>query len=138
MPRNSRLKLFDLVKDMVEVTEAAIAAHLTGDRSVDPALVRTIALAAAQQLCFRNAKSTCYIPEAKGLENLERNARIWMAYQVDGYTPAYARKFTPERAMQLAAEYDLSPQQIYNILKAQRADEFADIQGELPGINPGS
>ena len=138
MPRNSRLKLFDLVKDLVEVTESALAAHLTGERAVDPALARTIALSAAQQLCFRNAKSTCYIPEAKGLENLERNVRIWMAYQVDGHTPSYARKFTPERAMQLAAEYDLSPQQIYNILKTQRAAEFADIQAELPGMNPGT
>lgn len=131
MPRSRRLKLFEFVGDLVDAGEEVLVQELglTGDRG------RALAVAIAKAVCFRNAKSTVYIPEAANLANLERNALIWAAYQADNPEPPYTRKFTPARAIELAAQHDLSPQQIYNIIRGEREAEYSSVQGDLPGVS---
>lgn len=130
MARNSRLNLYAFVKDMVDVGSTLLRDELgaPADRANE------LMLKMAQAICFRNAKSTVYIPEAKNLANMERNAMIWAQYQVDGPPPTCTRKYTPPRALELAAAYDLSPQQIYNILSGQRSLEVDQRQGKLTGF----
>ena len=125
--RSRRLKLYDFVADVVEAGQAVLGAEL----QLDPARAKAVMLLIARGICEKNAKSLVYIPEAINLALAERNARVWAAYQVD--SPA-ARKFTPERAAELAAEHDLSMQMVYRILAEQRAAEMSDVQPELPGF----
>jgi hypothetical protein len=126
--RSRRLKLYDFVADVVEAGQAVLGAEL----QLDPARAKAVMLLIARGICEKNAKSLVYIPEAINLALAERNARVWAAYQVD--SPA-ARKFTPERAAELAAEHDLSMQMVYRILAEQRAAEMSDVQPELPGLD---
>lgn len=116
MPRNSKLKLNSFVSDLVECCVKVLVAEnaLPADQAHE------LMLRAAKDICFLNAKSTVYIPEAKSLNNLARNVRIWQAYRVDGPAPACTRKFSSARTLELAVEFDLSPQQVYNICKSQR------------------
>lgn len=128
MPRSRRLKLFEYVAELVESGQEVLTQELglTSDRA------RDVMLEVAKAVCFRNAKSTVYIPEAAGLANLARNARIWAEYQTDNPEPPFTKKFTPARAMEMAAKYDLTTQQIYNILRGERRHEISERQGTLP------
>lgn len=128
MPRSRRLKLFEYVAELVESGEAV----LTQELGLTSVRAQQVMLEVAKAVCFRNAKSTVYIPEAAGLANLERNARIWSEYQADNPEAPFTKKFTPARAMELAVKYDLSPQQIYNILRGERVQEINERQGSLP------
>lgn len=130
VPRSRRLKLFEFIGDLVEAGEEVLVQEcgLTAERA------RALMLEVAKAVCFRNAKSTVYIPEAANLANLDRNSRIWAEYQVDNPQAPFTRKFTPARAAELAQKHDLSLQQVYNILRAERVAEFSEIQGELPGV----
>jgi Mor family transcriptional regulator len=130
MPRSRRLKLFEFIGDLVGAGEEVLMQDLglTADRA------REVMLEVAKAVCFRNAKSTVYIPEAANLANLERNARIWADYQVDNPEPPFTRKYTPARAIELAARHDLSPQQVYNIIRGEREQEISERQDELPGV----
>lgn len=128
--RSRRLKLYDFVADVVEAGQAVLGTEL----QLDPARAKAVMLLIARGICEKNAKSLVYIPEAINLALAERNARVWAAYQVD--SPA-ARKFTPERAAELAAEHDLSMQMVYRILAEQRAAEMSEVQPELPGLDSG-
>lgn len=130
MARNRRLKLYEFVSDVVDASVEVLGAEL----ALEPARARELSLRIARSICERNAKSTVYVPEAINLALLERNAQIWAAYQVDGPPPGCARKFTPARAIELSVQYDLSPQQVYNILAEQRALELDQVQGQLPGL----
>lgn len=131
MARSRRLKLFEFVSDVVD----AGVAVLTTDQQLQPDQARALMLKVARAICERNAKSTVYIPESIRLANMERNASIWAAYQVDGPAPNHTRKFSPQRAIELAGEFDLSPQQVYNIIREQREIELSDVQHELPGLD---
>jgi len=129
--RSRRLKLYDFVSDVVDAGSGVL---LAAELGLDAERARSIAIQMAKAICERHAKSTVYIPEAVNLANIERNARIWAAYQVDGGPPTYARRFSPQRAQELSLEYDLSTQQIYNIIAAQRAMELDQLQPQLPGL----
>ena len=126
--RSRKLKLYDFVADVVEAGQAVLGAEL----QLEPARAKAVMLLIARGICEKNAKSMVYIPEAVNMALAERNARVWAAYQVD--SPA-ARKFTSERAAELAAEHDLSMQMVYRILAEQRAAEMSDVQPELPGLD---
>lgn len=127
--RSRRLKLYEFVADVVDAGQAVLGAEL----QLDAAQAKAVMLLIARAICEKNAKSLVYIPEAINLALIERNARVWAAYQLD--SPA-ARKFTAERAAELAAEHDLSLQMVYRILAEQRAAEMSDVQPELPGFAP--
>jgi Mor family transcriptional regulator len=138
--RSRRLKLYDYVGDVVDAGSAVLLE--SAELGLDADRARALMLKIAKAICDRHAKSTVYIPEAVNLANIERNARIWAAYQTDGNQlrawhggpPTYARRFSPERAQELSLEYDLSTQQIYNIIAQQRAMELDQVQPELPGL----
>lgn len=113
MPRSVRLKLYGFVSLLVE-TGTRVLARRTG-LGADEA--HTIMLDIAREFCWRNAKSTVYIPEAINLTQIDRDAGIWAAYQQPG--PA-ARPFTFQRIDELAAEHGLTRQRIYTIISTQR------------------
>ena len=127
MPRSRRLKLYEYVADLVESGGQVLVDEL----QLEPDQARTVMLKVARAVCLKNAKSTVYIPEAANLANVERNGRIWAEYQLDNPEPPYTRKFTPARSQELAVKYDLSPQQIYNILRGEHHAEVSSRQGDL-------
>ena len=127
MPRSSRLKLHQFVEDLVKVGQD----HLTAQCALPAEAAGAAMIAITRAFCERNAKSLVYIPEAANLAKMERNAIMWAKYQVDGTGPTFARKFTPERLQEIAAEYDLTPQQLYNIFRDERAAELSLLQASL-------
>lgn len=88
----------------------------------------------AHEVCFMNCKVTIYIPEDLDFTLTKRDIEIWADYPLDGPGPAGARKFTPRRVEELAAQHKLTAQQIYNIVRLMRKREIAARQGVLPGI----
>lgn len=145
MPRSQRLKSYAFIQDLVDAGETVLmdGIELTAEQQLglgagaplrlQASQARQLMLELARRFCHRNAKSIVYIPEAGWLDKLDRNARIWHEYQQDTAT---ARKFTAQRLHELAAEYDLTPQQIYTIIARERRHEVSEVQAELPGIPP--
>jgi Mor family transcriptional regulator len=131
VPRSRRLKLYEYVDELVQAGQEVLVAEV----GLSSARAREVMLEVAKAVCFRNAKSTVYIPEAANLANLARNARIWADYQVDNPVAPFTRKFTPQRAMELAQQHDLTPQQIYNIIRGEREAEINLRQGHLQGFD---
>ena len=127
MPRSKRLKLYEYVGELVDAGVEVLTQRL--QLPADQA--RDVMLQVAKGVCFKNASSTVYIPAAVNLQNLERNAQLWAEYQQDNPAPPYTRKFSPQRALELAAKYELSPQQVYNILRDQRDAEIDERQGSI-------
>lgn len=130
MGRSRKLKMYEFVGDVIDCGMRVLIEQ--GD--IAPEKARAMMTEVAKAICFKNAKSNVYIPEARNLENMSRNAGIWQAYQNDGPPPQCNRKFSPARAEELAVQHDLSRQQVYNILAEQRRAESGIRQGELPGL----
>lgn len=105
--------------------------HLVAECGLSSESAQTAMIAITRAFCERNAKSLVYIPEAANLAKMERNAIMWAKYQVDGPGPTFARKFTPERLQEIAAEYDITSQQLYLIFRAEREAELSLIQASL-------
>lgn len=132
MPRSRPIHLYSFVADLIEMSVEVLQREL----GTDPERARALGAEIAKGVCFRNAKSTVYIPEALNLANMERDRLIWAGYQVDGPPPARCRKFSPERIVELAAEFDLTPQMVYRIVARSREAELRDVQPDLPGLDP--
>jgi Mor family transcriptional regulator len=128
--RPLRRRPADLVNDLMEIGGKHLVTTLGMQEQDAQATMRLI----AHQFCERNAKCMLYIPEDLQFGLVERDAKIWQAYQLDG--PGGAKKFTGARLEQLAAEHSLSIQQIYNIVRREGNAEMATRQGVLPGIDP--
>lgn len=128
--RTGRRRPYQLVDDIVSVGSK----ELTEQFSIPEAIAREAMRQIAHKVCFLNKKSIIYVPEDLDFELTKRDEEIWVEYQTDG--PDGARKFTPHRVDQLAAEHDLSTQQIYNIIRLMRRREVAERQGVLPGLEP--
>lgn len=128
MSRSGRVHLYSFAADLIDVSMAAIQ----GAFKVDQEAAHPVAVAIAREVCFRNAKSTVYIPEAANLANMKRNDLIWAGYQVDGPPPGRARKFSPDRVVELANEFNMSTQYVYRIIKAARKSAAEGMgQGRL-------
>lgn len=127
--RPLRRRPADLVNDLMEIGGKHLVATLGMQEQDAQATMRLI----AHQFCERNAKCMLYIPEDLQFGLVERDAKIWQAYQLDG--PG-TKKFTGARVEQLAAEHSLSIQQVYNIVRREGNAEIATRQGVLPGIDP--
>ncbi len=128
--RPLRRRPADLVNDLMEIGGRHLVATLGMQEQDAQATMRLI----AHRFCERNAKCMLYIPEDLQFGLVERDTKIWEAYQLDG--PDGARKFTGARVEQLAAEHELSIQQVYNIVRREGKAELATRQGVLPGIDP--
>ena len=128
--RPLRRRPADLVNDLMEIGGAHLVAVAGMTAQDATAAMRLI----AHQFCERNAKCMLYIPEDLQFGLVERDTKIWAAYQIDG--PDGTRKFTGARVEQLAAEHELSLQQVYNIIRREGKAEMATRQGVLPGIDP--
>lgn len=142
MPRSQRLKSYQFIDDLAETGGAVLtdgvaltpeqlqAAQATGSVQLTDAQAAGVMREIVRRFCHRNAKSVVYIPEAISVAKMERNARIWQDYQTG------PKKFTPGRIEELAAEHDLTPQMVYQIVARERHRELREVQDELPGMPP--
>lgn len=126
--RTGRRRPYQLVDDMVTVGSKELSEQL----AVPAEQAREVMRQIAHQVCYLNAKCVIYVPEDLDFELSQRDVQIWEQYQQDG--PDGARKFTAHRVEQLAHDYNLTTQQIYNIVRLMRRREVADRQGVLPGL----
>lgn len=130
MARSEKLKLWQYVAELVDCGMPVLQAQA----GLSPAQARAVMLEIAERMCQTHASNTVYIPAARNLADLKRNATIWAEYQRDNPEPPYTKRWTPQRAWELAKQYDLSPQRVYIILKQERLDEVAEVQPELDGV----
>ncbi len=131
MARSEQMTLYQYVNELVTCG----AAVLTQQGGLSDEAAKGLMLEIAQRLCETHAANTVYIPAAKRLADLKRNATIWAEYQQDNPEPPYTKRWTSQRAWELAKKYDLTPQRIYIILKQERLDELAEVQPELDGVS---
>lgn len=134
MGRKGNEKLYALVDDLVSIGERDLVTALGISQELARDLMRTI----AHSLCMLYARSYMYVPVDMEFELSRRDKEIWRKYGEDSPT---ARKFTPARIAELAAEYAITTVQVYCIVrlmlgreKADRAREMAERQAVLPGI----
>jgi Mor family transcriptional regulator len=91
----------------------------------------------AHELCGLYARTHIYVPIDAEWDLSVRDKQMWEQYGQDSLTGA--RKFTSARASEIAAQYELTVTQVYNIFRLARARqrmaeeaEFAARQGALP------
>lgn len=113
--------------------------ELTSTLDTDPTLAREVMRAIAHDICRQFQRQHIYVPLDLSYELDQRDKDIWAKYGQDSEA---ARKFSPQRAAELAAEYRLTTAQIYCILKLIRERErererrdWAERQGVLPGMD---
>ena len=147
MPRSQRLQLPTFLEEAIDAGAQVLGAGLElspeqrGQAAAgvpvtwSPDQAREVMMRVLAVFCDRNAKSLVYIPEGVTLATMQRNAMIWAAYQQDGPAPSFTRRHTRQRIDELAAQYDLTSQQVYAIVARERRAEIADRQAELPGID---
>lgn len=130
--RTSLKRPYKLVDDMITVGSKELISQLSVPKEQAEELMRQI----AHQVCFMNAKCMIYVPAALDFELSKRDQTIWAEYQVDGPAPTCARKYSAQRIEEIAAHYNLTTVQIYNIIRAMKKSEVAGRQGTLPGLEP--
>lgn len=130
--RTGRKRPYQLVDDMITVGSKELIDQLAVPEEQAKELMRQI----AHQVCFLNAKQYIYVPEALDFKLSKRDETIWAEYQVDGPAPTFGRKFSAQRIDELAAQYNLTTVQIYNILRLMRKQEVASRQFLIPGLEP--
>lgn len=125
MGRRQREKLLVFVEAVVSEGVSI----LTGG-GMPEEMARQAATQLAKRLCWRFGKSYMYVPASVEFERTERDAEIYRQYGEDG--PDGARRFTRDRAEQLAEQHDLTVQQIYAIRRLQHHLELTARQAPLP------
>lgn len=127
MGRRQREKLLAFVEAVV--SEGVSILTTRGMAEVD---ARQAATELAKRICWRYGKSYMYVPASLELERDERDVEIWRQYGVDG--PDGARRYTRDRAEQLAEQNQLTIQQIYSIVRLQKHLELVARQVPLDGF----
>lgn len=122
MSRRDAIDTF--VENLVRIGIDQLDSELGAPRDRAESAMRRV----AAQLCAAYAGRPMYVPVAFD----PRNREIVEKYGRQGRT---ARAFSPERVIELAAEYELSERRIYGILAEARAEEFSARQGVLPGLD---
>ena len=130
MGRKQREKLLQFVDDLV----AQAVAVLTTALQVPEPQAREAANAIARRICEQYAKTYMYVPSAMDFERTERDLEVWRKYGEDGSDGV--RRYSRDRVDQLAEEYGVTPQHVYNIVRLQQHIETLSRQGQLPGIPP--
>ncbi len=134
MGRRQREKLLVFVEAVVSEGVSILT-----DKGMAEAEARRAATALAKRICWRFGKSYMYVPAAIEFARDERDAEIYAAYSVDG--PDGTKRYTRDRADQLAEQHNLTVKQIYAIVRLQKHLELTRRQEALPGFehpkNPG-
>lgn len=84
-----------------------------------------------RRVVARFQRGYMYVPVRKTVDLPVRDAEIYRQYGLDG--PNGARRFTRDRAEQLAEQHQLTIQQIYSIIRLQKHLELVDRQAPLDG-----
>jgi Mor family transcriptional regulator len=128
----------DKLTIFVDALVATGARELVRTLEVDESLAREVMRTVAHEICSQFQRTYIYVPVDLQYQLSQRDREIWDKYGSDSAT---ARKFSPSRMAELAAEYKLTTVQMYCILRlmrararAEEAREFAERQGRLPGI----
>lgn len=132
MGRKQRTKLLQFVDDLVAQATKAMTASL----DVSEEAAKVVATDIAHRICSQYGRSYMYVPTDLDFELSARDKEIWRKYGEDGPGERGARRWTRDRVDELATEYDLTPQQIYNIVRLMHRLEVKDRQGNLPGLEP--
>jgi Mor family transcriptional regulator len=125
---HKRRRTAHLVQDIVTYG----VRHLVAQLQVPEADAQAVMRAVAHAVCAANAKCVIYVPGDQQWALIERDISIYRAYQVT--CPTGARPVTGERVQELAAEHNLTIQQVYNVIRRLHREEMADRQGVLPGL----
>jgi Mor family transcriptional regulator len=104
------------------------AAELTRTLDTEEQIAREVMRAIAHELCNAFASQYIYIPLDRGYALGMRDREIWAKYRADS---AHARKYSPARVAELAAEYSLTTVQVYCIVRLMRERERA-ARGPVP------
>lgn len=120
----SKPKLRAFVEDLVAHATRVMTARLGVDS--DAALQAGTEI--ARRVCEQYARTYMYVPTTDDFERAARNAQIWQLY---GEGPF---KYTHRRVDELAAQFELTPQQVYNIVRKMQRAAVAERQGVLPGL----
>lgn len=126
----------DRLSAFVEALVGIGARELTRTLDTDEELAREVMRAVAHQICNLFARQYIYVPLDLGYALGLRDREIWRKYGEDSAT---ARKFTPARVAELAAEYRLTTVQVYCISRLMRERERAargPVQARLAAGTP--
>lgn len=121
------------VHEFVESLVRIGCAELVRSLELHEGYARRVMTSIAHAVILEHARTHLYVPVAIALQLDPRNEEIWREYQQAG--PDGTRPCTPARIDQLASKHTLTSRQIYDILRLRREQEFADRQGQLPGLD---
>lgn len=129
MGRKSRQKLYQFVDALVETgTRKLVVTPALNEPDRARAAMREI----AHEICSQYARSVLYVPADLEFALSRRDAEIWAKYKADG--PDGARKFSPQRVVQLADEYQMTTQHIYRIVQLMQRREVEARPGRLGAV----
>ena len=128
MGRKKRDRVLQFVDDLVANTVHV----LTRSLGVESEKARAAGEELAHMLCAQYARANLYIPTDLDFRLTDRDRDLWQAYQT--YGPDNVRPFTRDRVDQLAELYEITPQQVYNIIRMMKKAEMAERQWTLPGL----
>lgn len=132
-PGGGASDVHDFIGLVVSVGRTVLAERLGVPADRAEAVARDMALA----MCRAVPRTRVYIPLAIDAALAERDMLIWSQYGQDGVGPdgrISSRRFTRARVLELAAEYQLSEVQMYNILRLRHRQAIADVQSTLEGF----
>jgi Mor family transcriptional regulator len=116
-------ELPEFVDDLVRLGTAEIVGALGTPEDQAKAVMARVAAAVVSEY----ARFTLYVPVGFSTRNVE-------IYRKYGECSASAAPYSQDRIAELAAEYQLTTRQLYNIVAAIRAEQTAASQPKLPGF----
>lgn len=139
MGRKGDGRVYEFVEALIEIGVRELQASLSIPEEQATAAMREI----AHGICFQFARSYMYVPAALEFELSSRDEEIWRKYgedgppvtRADGSTYPGAKKYTAQRVQDLANEYNVTLQQLYNIVRMMRRREVKRRQASLPGFD---
>ncbi|MCW5657399.1 MAG: hypothetical protein KIT60_06830 [Burkholderiaceae bacterium] len=131
-PRLQRETLLQFVADLVAHAESLLV-----DVGIKPDQARQLGMELAFRLCEQYSKTYMYVPTPNNMRQALRNQAVAAEYNQDG--PKGVLRRSNDRIHQLAAQHDLTAQQVRNVLNlhgALQADEPRRGGAFLPGFEP--
>lgn len=129
MGRKQREKLLQFVDDAVAHSVAVLT-----ELGMPEEAARLAGTEITRRICGAYGKTYMYVPSDDDFKRDARDREIWAKYGQDG--PDGVRRYTRDRVDQLASEYGLTTQQLYNIVRLQQHLEMGSRQATLPSIEP--
>lgn len=133
MGRKQREKILQFIDDLV----AQATRVMTTSLGIQEESAKRAATDIAHAMCCQYGKSYMYVPTDLDFQLSDRDHELYRKYGEDGPVDGrgiFARRYTRDRVDQLAAEYGLTSQQVYNIIRLMKRLELKERQGVLPGL----